>query len=119
MKKLIILLASTSILLLAESCSVISPITQTVVSVSFASECCGPNPQAEEALLQFLEKDKISRGFAVLYFDTRWGREGEYNRCFPLVELDPLQKQVFITSLRQQMKGYRLVTVSGFCSPRG
>lgn len=121
MKKFLFLLASaliTLITMLLQSCSIISPITHSTVSVAFASECCGINSDGYEAMNKFLEKDKALRGFAILYFDTRWGKEGEITRCFPLVELDPFQRQNFITSLRQHLTGYRLVTVSNFCSPR-
>jgi hypothetical protein len=112
MKQLIFLLISAFILLLLESCSIISPLNHVVVSVSFSSACCGPNPQTTKALLKFLEQDKKSRGFAVSYTDRDWGREGEFTRCFPLTELPPPEKQLFITGLRQKLTGYRLVSVT-------
>lgn len=105
-------LCACILLSVLQSCVIFAPEINSVVTVSFASECCGPNIDGYKALEQFLEQEKKSRGIAISYTDKRWGKEGEFDRCFPMIELNPSQKREFITSLRQKMINYRLVSIN-------
>ena len=77
--------------------------------VSFISIGEGTDPAARETMDSFLKEYQASNGKAIHYQPVPWGREGEADFCFPLIELNPKEQIVFINDLKERFKNRPLV----------
>ena len=71
--------------------------------VKFASECCGTDKASAEQLsnvISAIEK-KLSVKLAIEH--VRWGKEGEYNQCFMLQEMNNKMKAAFVAAVKSSI----------------
>lgn len=70
------------------------------VLVSFNSEGGGPDAQSEERMNAYLAEQVRAQGHAIERKIHRWGREGEFNACFALTDMDAAGQAHFVSGLR-------------------
>lgn len=78
-------------------------------SVSFISIGSGTDEKAKQQFDQFVTDFGTKNKVKVSYETAHWGREGEYDCCFKLSELDKKQQETFITETKEALKSSTLV----------
>lgn len=74
------------------------------VVVSFASPSSGVDPAAQAAFETQVKALEAALGHAVERHTVHWGREGEYNVCLDLKELDESHRHAFAQQLRDRYR---------------
>lgn len=77
--------------------------------VSFISIGEGTDRQAKQILDSYLNEWRTNRGKEIHFEQVPWGREGEVDYCFPLVELDANQQKQFVNEMKAKFDGHNLV----------
>lgn len=70
---------------------------QFALVVSFGSECCGTDQDAERALAAIVARYPEN---ALGHTRGTWGKEGEVDECFTLDGLDPAARTRFVSEVR-------------------
>ena len=83
--------------------------TNHYFTVSFISIGTGPDRKAkskyDQYLIQYEQKNKIKLSYEII----PWGKEGEFNYCFKINELDKKQQEVFIAETKEVLINSTLV----------
>ncbi len=78
-------------------------------SVSFISIGAGTDKKAKQQydhyITEYEQKNKVKLNYEI----TNWGREGEVDYCFKLVELDKKKQELFIIETKEILKSSSLV----------
>jgi hypothetical protein len=75
--------------------------------VSFGSECCGTDTEADDELESIVNHYGVHALGAVHAY---WGKEGEYDVCFTLTGLSPAERMRFVSEIKTRIRR-RLVEV--------
>ena len=77
--------------------------------VTFISRGEGTDPTARQTMDTFLKEFQAANGKAIHYEPVAWGREGEADFCFPLVEINSKQQMLIINDLKEKFRNRPLV----------
>lgn len=78
-------------------------------TVSFISIGSGTDKKAKQQFDTFVTDFGTKNKVKLSYETSHWGREGEYDCCFKLSELDKKQQETFITETKEALKSSTLV----------
>lgn len=78
-------------------------------SVSFISIGGGTDKKAKQQYDHYITEYEQKNKVKLNYETTNWGREGEVDYCFKLVELDKKKQELFITETKEILKSSSLV----------
>ncbi len=85
------------------------PETNYRLIVSFISIGSGTDKKAKQQYDQFISQYEQKYKIKLNYEITSWGREGEVDYCFKLIELKEKQQELFITETKEILKSSSLV----------
>ncbi len=80
--------------------------------VTFISIGAGTDPDAKTFLDGYMLDYKTRTGVSPKYIMIPWGKEGEVDCCFSLIELKGPEQADFIEGLRNRMKGRELIQIN-------
>ncbi len=80
--------------------------------VSFISIGEGTDLNAKKMLDEHLVQWRNKSAREIHYEEVPWGREGEVDFCFPLIELNQSQQTQFISELKSKYNNNRLVELA-------
>ena len=78
-------------------------------SVSFISIGSGIDIKAKQQYDQFIKQFGIKNNIELSYEKVLWGKEGECDYCFKLLELDRNQQETFIFETKETLKSSNLI----------
>lgn len=73
--------------------------------VSFISKGSGLDPKAKQAFSQYLTDYEAKTKIKVAFDKFAWGKEGETDYCFKLIELSIDQQSAFVSDLKTKLSG--------------
>ena len=82
--------------------------TKYTIIVSFTSRGTGANSTQREAFLDYVKKHPKN----IQYKTVLWGREGESDYCFKLIELTKSEQKEFISEVKKIVAGNDLIQVT-------
>lgn len=86
--------------------------------VRFASIGAGTDGAAEGEVLRIIARHGRALGVPLRHHRTPWGREGEFDACYPLEGLSEADRQALVAELRATVRSERVSVEEDFpCSP--
>jgi|SRR3972149_3488771 len=81
------------------------------ITVSFYSKGGGVDDKIMEKYNKFIKDFEKKKGITLKYEVTPWGKEGETDYCFKLLELSTTDQDQFVKESKELLKESSLVTV--------
>ena len=78
--------------------------------IKFASECCGTDNEAARRLSDISSEFEKKLAARIESERVWWGKEGEYNQCFMLQEMNDKMKDRFVAKVKSSVSS-RLVKI--------
>jgi hypothetical protein len=79
--------------------------------ISFGSQCCGTDHQALEEVSKAVSALERQTGRSLAQERISWGKEGEFNLCLPLTELDVAGQRLFVARIKTALVKSKLTQV--------
>ena len=80
--------------------------------VSYGSECCGTDREAEQKVHFFIARFERRHGVTLDSRKTYWGKEGEFDECLDLEKLPHRLAQELAEDLAETARPFKLVRIS-------